>query len=80
MINYSIPQQTCEAGAGVILFKRLLKGVLLQTMNDRASAAVGESVLLQFKDSWSTIEDESLTILQKLLRIDTQNFGEDAGH
>ena len=63
----------------MILFKRLLKGVLRQTMStssDRASAA-GEAVLLHFKDSWSTIEDESLTILQKLLRIDTQNFGED---
>ena len=41
------------------------------------STTVGESILLRFKDSWSTIEDESLTILQKLLRIDTQNFDED---
>jgi len=41
------------------------------------SAAVGESILLQFKDSWSSIEDESVAILQRLIRIDTQNFGED---
>ena len=44
---------------------------------DPTSTTVGESILLRFKDSWSTIEDESLTILQKLLRTDTQSFDED---
>ena len=45
--------------------------------NPTSDPTAGESILLQYKDSWSGIEDESLAILQKLLRIDTQNFEED---
>ena len=42
-----------------------------------SSPTAAESVLLKFQDAWNGVEDESLAILQKLLRIDTQNFGED---
>ena len=45
--------------------------------NGPSSATASESLLSQFKDSWGSIEDESVGILQQLLRIDTQNFGED---
>lgn len=37
----------------------------------------GASILQSFKDSWVSVEEESLAILQKLIRFDTQNFGED---
>jgi len=47
------------------------------TTKVKMSGGVGESILEAFKDSWSSIEEESVAILQKLIRLDTQNCGED---
>ena len=39
--------------------------------------AIAEGAL---SSAWENIQDEAVTILQSLLRIDTQNYGEDGGN